>query len=127
MDANKKSKYFEENSILSQISQDVDLAKIAGKKIPKTTIDGKKVSLRPDEITVDPEFFNGINTRVLEKGTMAKFEQNDELAKILLMTNNAKLVNYVFSKPPTISYHLMRVRSKLRTKKGGVNVFEVEE
>lgn len=127
MDANKKSKYFDENSILSQISQDVDLAKIAGKKIPKTIIDGKKISLRPDEITVDPEFFNGINTRVLEKGTMAKFEQNDELAKILLMTNNAKLVNYVFSKPPTISYHLMRVRSKLRTKKGGVNVFEVEE
>lgn len=127
MDANKKSKYFEENSILSQISQDVDLAKIAGKKIPKTIIDGKKVSLRPDEITVDPEFFNGINTRVLEKGTMAKFEQNDDLAKILLMTNNAKLVNYVFSKPPTISYHLMRVRSKLRTKKGGLNVFEIEE
>ena len=40
------------------------------------------------------------------------------------MTNNAKLINYVFSKPPTVSYHLMRVRSKLRTKKGGVNVFE---
>lgn len=127
MDANKKSKYFQENSILSQISQDVDLAKVAGKKIPKTIIDGKKVSLRPDEVEVDNEFFNGINTRVLEKGTMAKFEQNDELAKILLMTNNAKLVNYVFSKQPTVSYHLMRVRSKLRTQKGGVNIFETEQ
>jgi predicted NAD-dependent protein-ADP-ribosyltransferase YbiA (DUF1768 family) len=127
MDGNKKSKYYQENSILSQISHDVNLAKIAGKKIPRTIIDGKKVMLRPDEIVIDPEFFNGTNTRVLEKGTMAKFEQNDELAKVLLMTNNAKLVNYVFSKPPTISYHLMRVRSKLRTKKGGVNVFEIEE
>ena len=58
---------------------------------------------------------------------MAKFEQNDELAKILLMTNNAKLVNYVFSKQPTVSYHLMRVRSKLRTQKGGVNIFETEQ
>ena len=127
MDANKKSKYYDETSILSQISHDVTLAKIAGKKIPKTTIDGKKITLRPDEVGIDPEFFNGTNTRVLEKGTTAKFEQNDDLAKILLMTNNAKLINYVFSKPPTISYHLMRVRSKLRTKKGSVNVFEIDE
>jgi len=128
MDANKKSKYYDETSILSRISQDVDLAKVAGKKIPNTTIDGKKVSLRPDDVDIDTEFFNGRNTRVLEDGTMAKFNQNDELAKILLMTNNAKLINYVFSKPPTVSIHLMRVRSKLRTKKGGINVFEnIEE
>ena len=124
MDANKKSKYYDETSILSRISQDVDLAKVAGKKVPKTIIDGKKITLRPDDVDIDPEFFNGRNTRVLEDGTMAKFDQNDDLAKILLMTNNAKLINYVFSKPPTISIHLMRVRSKLRTKKGGVNVFE---
>ena len=109
---------------MSRISQDVDLAKVAGKKVPKTIIDGKKITLRPDDVDIDPEFFNGRNTRVLEDGTMAKFDQNDDLAKILLMTNNAKLINYVFSKPPTISIHLMRVRSKLRTKKGGVNVFE---
>jgi predicted NAD-dependent protein-ADP-ribosyltransferase YbiA (DUF1768 family) len=124
MDANKKSKYYQEDSILSRISHDVDLAKVAGKKVPKTIIDNKKLSLRPDEVHIDPEFFNGTNTRVLEEGTMAKFSQHDDLAKILLMTNNAKLVNYVFSKPPTVSIHLMRVRSKLRTKKGGVNVFE---
>jgi predicted NAD-dependent protein-ADP-ribosyltransferase YbiA (DUF1768 family) len=127
MDANKKSKYYDETSILSRISQDVDLAKVAGKKTPNTTIDGKKVSLRPDDVDIDPEFFNGRNTRVLEDGTMAKFNQNDDLAKILLMTNNAKLINYVFSKPPTVSIHLMRIRSKLRTKKGGVNVFEAIE
>jgi predicted NAD-dependent protein-ADP-ribosyltransferase YbiA (DUF1768 family) len=124
MDANKKSKYYDESSILSRISQDVDLAKVAGKKIPKTIIDNKKISLRPDDVDIDSEFFNGRNTRVLEDGTMAKFNQNDDLAKILLMTNNAKLINYVFSKPPTVSIHLMRVRSKLRTKKGGINVFE---
>ena len=124
MDANKKSKYYDETSILSRISQDVDLAKVAGKKIPKTIIDNKKVTLRPDDIDIDSEFFNGRNTRVLEDGTMAKFDQNEDLAKILLMTNNAKLINYVFSKQPTVSIHLMRVRSKLRTKKGGVNVFE---
>jgi predicted NAD-dependent protein-ADP-ribosyltransferase YbiA (DUF1768 family) len=124
MDANKKSKYYDEASILSRISQDVDLAKVAGKKVPKTIIDNKKITLRPDDVDIDSEFFNGRNTRVLEDGTMAKFNQNDDLAKILLMTNNAKLINYVFSKSPTVSIHLMRVRSKLRTKKGGVNVFE---
>jgi len=124
MDANKKSKYYDDTSILSRISQDVDLAKVAGKKVPKTIIDGKKITLRPDDVDIDPEFFNGRNTRILEDGTMAKFDQNEDLAKVLLMTNNAKLINYVFSKPPTVSIHLMRVRSKLRTKKGGINVFE---
>jgi hypothetical protein len=39
MDANKKSKYYQEDSILSRISHDVDLAKVAGKKVPKTIID----------------------------------------------------------------------------------------
>lgn len=124
MDANKKSKYFDESSILSRISQDVELATIAGKKNPNTTIDGKKVCLRPDSITIDSDFFNGRHSRVLEDGTMAKFSQNDNLAKILLMTNNAKLINYNHTKHPTSSIHLMHVRSKLRTKKGGVNDYE---
>jgi hypothetical protein len=58
MDANKKSKYYQEDSILSRISHDVDLAKVAGKKVPKTIIDNKKVSLRPDDVNIDPAFFN---------------------------------------------------------------------
>ena len=124
MDAHKKSKYYDETSILSRIAHDVNLATVAGKKIPKTKIDGKIVTLRPDDVVIDSDFFNGRHTRVLEDGTMAKFSQNDNLSKILLMTNNAKLINYRHMKEPTISIHLMRVRSKLRTKKGGVNVFE---
>jgi predicted NAD-dependent protein-ADP-ribosyltransferase YbiA (DUF1768 family) len=124
MDAHKKSKYYDETSILSRIAHDVNLATVAGKKIPKTKIDGKMVTLRPEEVVIDSDFFNGRHARVLEDGTMAKFSQNDNLAKILLMTNNAKLINYRHMKEPTVSIHLMRVRSKLRTKKGGVNVFE---
>jgi predicted NAD-dependent protein-ADP-ribosyltransferase YbiA (DUF1768 family) len=124
MDAHKKSKYYDETSILSRIAHDVKLATVAGKKVPKTKIDGKIVTLRPEEVVIDSDFFNGRHARVLEDGTMAKFSQNDNLAKILLMTNNAKLINYRHMKEPTVSIHLMRVRSKLRTKKGGVNVFE---
>jgi hypothetical protein len=55
---------------------------------------------------------------------MAKFSQNDDLAEILLMTNNAKLINYSHTKHPTPSIHIMHVRSKLRTKNGKVNDYE---
>ena len=127
MDANKKSKFYDETSILSQISNDVELATIAGKKNPNTVIDGKKVSLRPSSVAIDPDFFNGRHSRVLEDGTMAKFSQNDDLAEILLMTNNAKLINYSHTKHSTPSMHLMHVRSKLRTKSGKVNDYEAIE
>ena len=124
MDANKKSKYYDDTSIMSRISNDVELATVAGKKNPTTVIDGKKVSLRPSTVTIDPDFFNGRHTRVLEDGTMAKFSQNDDLAEILLMTNNAKLINYSHTKHPSPSIHIMHVRSKLRTKNGKVNDYE---
>ena len=125
MDANKKSKYYEPSSILSRIAHDVDLGTYAGRKQGTTKIDGKKVVLRPEEVTIDPDFFNGRHAKVLEDATYAKFTQNDDLANILLLTNNSKLINYHHTKEPSVSVHLMRVRSKLRTKRGGVNEYEV--
>lgn len=124
MDANKKSKYYEPSSILSRIAHDVELATYAGRKLGMTKIDGKKVMLRPEEVIIDPDFFNGRHAKVLEDATFAKFTQNDDLATILLLTNNAKLINYHHTKEPSVSVHLMRVRSKLRTKRGGVNEYE---
>ena len=124
MDANKKSKYYEPSSILSRIAHDVELATYAGRKLGMTKIDGKKVMLRPEEVVIDPDFFNGRHAKVLEDATLAKFTQNDDLANILLLTNNAKLINYHHTKEPSVSVHLMRVRSKLRTKRGGVNEYE---
>jgi hypothetical protein len=124
MDANKKSKYYEPSSILSRIAHDVELATYAGRKLGTTKIDGKKVVLRPDEVAIDPDFFNGRHAKVLEDATYAKFTQNDDLANILMLTNNAKLINYHHTKEPSVSVHLMRVRSKLRTKRGGVNDYE---
>jgi len=125
MDANKKSKYYEPSSILSRIAHDVELATYAGRKLGTTKIDDKKVMLRPEEVVIDPDFFNGRHAKVLEDATFAKFTQNDDLANILLLTNNAKLINYHHTKEPSVSVHLMRVRSKLRTKRGGVNEYEV--
>jgi hypothetical protein len=125
MDANKKSKYYEPSSILSRIAHDVELATYAGRKLGTTKIDGKKVVLRPEEVAIDPDFFNGRHAKVLEDATFAKFTQNDDLANILMLTNNAKLINYHHTKEPSVSVHLMRVRSKLRTKRGGVNDYEV--
>jgi len=125
MDANKKSKYYEPSSILTRIAHDDELATYAGRKLGTTKIDGKKVVLRPEEIVIDPDFFNGRHAKVLEDATFAKFTQNDDLANILLLTNNAKLINYHHTKEPSVSVHLMRVRSKLRTKRGGVNNYEV--
>jgi hypothetical protein len=125
MDANKKSKYYEPSSILSRIAHDVELATYAGRKLGTTKIDGKKVVLRPEEVAIDPDFFNGRHAKVLEDATFAKFTQNDDLANILMLTNNAKLINYHHTKEPSVSVHLMRVRSKLRTKRGGVNEYEV--
>jgi predicted NAD-dependent protein-ADP-ribosyltransferase YbiA (DUF1768 family) len=125
MDANKKSKYYEPSSILSRIAHDVELATYAGRKQGTTKIDGKKVVLRPEEVTIDPDFFNGRHAKVLEDATFAKFTQNDDLANILLLTNNAKLINYHHTKEPSVSIHLMRVRSKLRTKRGIINDYEV--
>ena len=126
MDANKKSKYYEPSSILSRIAHDVELATYAGRKQGTTKIDGKKVVLRPEEVAIDPDFFNGRHAKVLEDATYAKFTQSDDLANILLLTNNAKLINYHHTKEPSVSVHLMRVRSKLRTKRGSVNDYEVE-
>jgi hypothetical protein len=126
MDANKKSKYYEPSSVLSRIAHDVELATYAGRKLGTTKIDGKKVVLRPEEVVIDPDFFNGRHAKVLEDATYAKFTQNDDLANILLLTNNAKLINYHHTKEPSVSVHLMRVRSKLRTKRGGVNDYEME-
>jgi len=125
MDANKKSKYYEPSSILSRIAHDVELATYAGRKLGTTKIDGKKVMLRSEEVVIDPDFFNGRHAKVLEDATYAKFTQNDDLSNILLLTNNAKLINYHHTKEPSVSVHLMRVRSKLRTKRGGVNDYEV--
>jgi len=107
-----------------RIAHDVEMATYAGRKQGTTKIDGKKVVLRPEEVVIDPDFFNGRHAKVLEDATFAKFTQNDDLANILLLTNNAKLINYHHTKEPSVSVHLMRVRSKLRTKRGGVNDYE---
>jgi len=117
MDSPKKSKYYDDTSLLSQISNDVEIAKLAGNKNPKRKIEGKIELLRPEQVKIDADFYNGRNSKILEDATYAKFSQNDDLAHILDLTKNAKLVSYMKGKPPLLSHHLMKTRAKLRVSK----------
>ena len=104
----------------SQIMDDSKKALGAGGKTGK--ISGKK--FRPKEVVIDEDFFdNKNNEKVMEKAQQAKYEQNEELAKILLETKKAKLTHYVPSRkpkderpPPVIFYDTMRIRDRLKKK-----------
>jgi predicted NAD-dependent protein-ADP-ribosyltransferase YbiA (DUF1768 family) len=97
-----------------EISKHVEMARIAGSK----TGSKGKITLRPQNIKVDPDFYGGRNVEEREKAIYAKFTQNDELKKILLMTRNAKLLHYVPKKESELDIVLMRVRRKIREESG---------
>lgn len=115
MDGHKKSNYYDESTPISRISEDIELAKIAGSKTGKDKYNGKLIQLRPDTIHIDADFFNGRHSKVMEDGMYAKFSQNPTLSDTLLLTRNAKLVHYNKGKSPTTYKELMRVRSKINS------------
>ena len=61
---------------------------------------------------VDSDFY-AREEKELEDAQYAKFSQNSYLKTMLLNTKNAKLVQYIRSKPPRVSNELMRVRQRL--------------
>jgi predicted NAD-dependent protein-ADP-ribosyltransferase YbiA (DUF1768 family) len=93
------------------ISQDVDMARIAGSK----TGVYKETQLRPSNIKVDSDFYGGRYREEREKAVYAKFTQNEDLKKILLLTKDAKLVKYVPKREMETDHILMKVRKMLRT------------
>jgi len=115
MDSHKKSKYYDESNLYSKICENPELAKIAGSKTGKGKYNGKNVTLRPDNVNIDPDFFNGRNSKVLEDALNAKFSQNDNLAEVLLLTRNAKLTYYNNGKTPKTFKELMKIRAKIRS------------
>ena len=94
----------------SKISKDVELAKAAGSKTGKL----KTEVVRSKDIKIDPEFYGGNEEVVIEKGIYAKFSQNNDLKKLLLKTQTAKLLHYKRGSEPEISNSLMIVRNRLR-------------
>lgn len=94
----------------SKISEDVELAKIAGSKSGKH----KGETLRGKDIKIDPEFYGGQEESLLENAIYAKFNQDKtDLKQALMQTKKAKLQHYKKGAEPDIANTLMLVRSRM--------------
>jgi predicted NAD-dependent protein-ADP-ribosyltransferase YbiA (DUF1768 family) len=93
----------------TDLSKDPIKAKAAGSK------SGKLVGelFRPIQVRIDPEFTEEKKEKVLREAQYAKFYQNDALKKLLLATQDAKLMSYIKGAEPVICDSLMIVRDKL--------------
>ena len=87
----------------SDFNKEVVEAKIAGRKSHN--------KYRSDKITIDPDFYDGErNHQERQLALKSKFESNLDLKEILLLTQSAKLVNFVRQSPPEIDMDIMNLR-----------------
>ena len=87
----------------SDFNKDVAEANVAGRK--------SKNKYRPDNILIDPDFYDGERShQERQEALKAKFEGNLDLKEILLLTQSAKLVNFVRQAPAEIDSDLMNLR-----------------
>ena len=93
----------------SKFSKDVVLARAAGGKTGKLKTD----ILRPKNVVIDPDFYPLRNIQERTKALHAKFIQHSDLAKILMETRKAKIVNYIARNPPEVDLPLMKLRDEL--------------
>jgi predicted NAD-dependent protein-ADP-ribosyltransferase YbiA (DUF1768 family) len=94
----------------TDLSKDPQMAKAAGGKSGK--LNGKQ--LRPDEVKVDADFFGKRHKKEMYDAQYAKFTQNEELKKLLLATNDAKLTHHSRGEPAIVFDDLMLIRDKIR-------------
>ena len=97
----------------SALATDPAVAEAAGGKTGKY----KKTDVRPKDVSIDPNFFDGKHKDALEKALHAKFTQNDDLKQVLLATKNAKLQRYKRGAPASVAEDLMRVRRMIEAEK----------
>jgi len=92
----------------SEISKDPSLAKIAGEG-------GKKnnKTLRPKEVKIDADYHLGRFEEERERAVSAKFNQNEDLKQMLLLTKNALLMEFIRRNPAKKDIILMGVRRSL--------------
>jgi ribA/ribD-fused uncharacterized protein len=93
----------------TDLSKDPIQAKAAGSKTGKL---GGEL-FRPIQVRIDPEFTEEKKEKVLREAQYAKFHQNEDLKKLLLATQDAKLMSYIKGAEPVICDSLMIVRDKL--------------
>jgi predicted NAD-dependent protein-ADP-ribosyltransferase YbiA (DUF1768 family) len=94
----------------TDLSKDPGLAKAAGGKSGKF----KGTLLRPSEVEIDPDFFGKRHKKEMYDAQYAKFTQNEELKRLLLATNDAKLTHHSRGSPPIVFEDLMLIRDKIR-------------
>ena len=92
------------------LSKDAVMAKAAGGKSGKL----KGELLRPVEVTLDSDFYGKRNVQEMYAAQYAKFSQNEDLKKLLLATQDAKLTHFVKGKPSEVLNDLMMIREKLK-------------
>ena len=90
----------------SALSKDPLLAKKAGGKNAASDI-------RPSEVVIDADFFDGRHEEAMEEAMRAKFTQNIDLGTMLKATKKAKLQHFSRGNPPVVFDNLMRVRETL--------------
>lgn len=98
----------------TDLSKNPDMAKAAGGKTGKYN----KELIRPKQVTIDADFFNGRHEEEMNKSQYAKFTQSfkDNLKKMLLATGKAKLMHYSKGQPPIVYENLMKIRDEFRKK-----------
>jgi predicted NAD-dependent protein-ADP-ribosyltransferase YbiA (DUF1768 family) len=94
----------------TDLSKDPAMAKAAGGKSGK--YDGTR--LRPIEVSADSDFFGKRASKEMYAAQYAKFTQNEDLKKMLLATNDAKLTHFVRGAEPVVFDELMLIRDKIR-------------
>ncbi len=94
----------------TELSKDPAMAKGAGGKTGKY----KSELLRPKQVEIDPDFYGSRNKKEIYAAQFAKFTQNEDLKKLLMLTDNAKLEHYRRGQPPEVFEELMLIRDKIR-------------
>jgi predicted NAD-dependent protein-ADP-ribosyltransferase YbiA (DUF1768 family) len=98
----------------NEIAKDIEMAKSAGSQKGAYKKGKTLVPLRPSDVKIDPDFYGNRQYEEREKALYSKFSQNPDLKRVLLLTNNAVLKQYIPKSAPEVDRILMNVRKQIQ-------------